>query len=227
MVCSSAFVYQGKEGALKTVCILVADGQQMVRAGLCSLIETKTGWRTLETSNGREAVLKGTDLDPDVIVMGINVAEINVLDTVEHVHKKNPGIPIIVLSGYRSQALVDRALAAGVHGYLHKTDGAKDLLAAIEAVLQGKTFFLGIVSSQRVEHRPRTSGQDTAPRLTMREAEIVRLLCQGKSNKEVANELGISTRTVENHRARVMRKLGLKSFSDLLRYAIRNGLAEP
>src|SRR5579863_3234379 len=126
----------------------------------------------------------------------------------------------------RRMRWLTRPLEAGVCGYIVKSDAAKDLIAAVQAVLQGRTFFTSIVSRRLFESLQQLSRQQITA-LTVREAEIIQLLCEGKSNKEVADHLGLSTRTIENHRANIMDKLHLRSFSELMRYAIRNAIIQP
>jgi len=156
----------------------------------------------------------------------IDMPHLNGLDAAREIHKKEPHLPVLLLSAYAADAMVDKALEAGVCGYIVKSDAAKDLIAAVQAVLQGRTFFTSIVSRRLFESLQQLSRQQITA-LTVREAEIIQLLCEGKSNKEVANHLGLSTRTIENHRANIMDKLHLRSFSELMRYAIRNAIIQP
>jgi DNA-binding NarL/FixJ family response regulator len=212
---------------MKTISILVADDHEVVRHGLCRLLETQPGWKVLEASNGNEAVSKATQLHPDICILDIDMPQLNGLEATRQILKALPDMPVLLLSAYSTEAMIDKALEARVRGYVLKTDAAKDLVNAVQALLQGRTFFTAIVSRYLMGALDAPSAKHGASALTQREAEIVQLLCEGKSNKEIATVLQVSTRTIENHRAHIMQKLGLRSFSDLIRYAIRNGIVQP
>lgn len=211
---------------MKLVSILLADDHEIVRRGLCTMLELQPTWKTLEAGDGREAIDKAITLHPDVVIMDIDMPHLNGLDAAREIRNKNPRVPVVLLSAYAADELIDKALEAGVYGYIVKSDAAKNLVAAVQAVLQGRTFFTSIVSQRLLESLRRLSRHEITA-LTVREAEIVQLLCEGKSNKETASHLGLSTRTIENHRANIMDKLHLRSFSDLMRYAIRHAIIRP
>lgn len=211
------------------VSILIADDYAVVRQGLRALLEAQAGWRVVaEASNGREAVSRAEESRPDIVILDIAMPELNGLDAARLILKTLPETRILVLTGYHTDEMIEKALQTGVRGYVLKSDTETDLVAAITALMEGRTYFTSAVSDVLVD-RLRREKQDkpSLPLLTTRETEIVRLLGEGKSNKEAAAHLGISSRTVENHRAQIMQKLGLRSLSDLIRWAIRNGIIEP
>jgi DNA-binding NarL/FixJ family response regulator len=213
---------------MKTPSILLADDYAVVRRGLRALLEAQPGWKVVaEASNGREAVDQATRLRPDIAILDINMPGLNGLDATRLIRKAVPEVRVLVLTAFHTQEMIEKALRAGVRGYLLKSDAETDLVAAVKALIEGRTFFTSVVSDAVVERLRQDTEDRTQPVLTVREAEIVQLLAEGKSNKEVASILGISARTVENHRAQVMQRLSLRSFSELIRYAIRNGLVEP
>lgn len=210
---------------MKAVSILVADDHEILRRGVCSLLETQANWKSLQAGDGHEAVLKTMTLRPDVVIMDISMRGLNGLEASSQLRRQLPNLPVILLSAYSTDELVDRAFVTGVRGYVLKTDAATELILAVQAVLQGRTFFTPTVSRRLLDRAERVGVRNTMT-VTGRETEVIRLLCEGKSNKEVANELGISPRTIENHRANIMEKLDLRSFSDLMRYAIRNAIIQ-
>lgn len=212
---------------MKTVTILIADDHEVVRHGLISLLEVQHEWKVLEASHGNEAVMKATQFRPDLVILDIDMPQLNGLDATRQILKAIPNMPILLLSAYSTEEMIEKALEAGVRGYVLKTDAAKDFTSAVQALLQGRTYFNPTVARHvffSVQASPTKHGKHA---LTLREAEIVQLLCEGKINKEIANLLRVSTRTIENHRAHIMQKLCLQSFSDLIRYAIRNGIVQP
>lgn len=214
------------ERKMKTVSILVADDHEILRRGVCSLLETQDNWKILQAGDGHEAVLKTMTFRPDAVIMDIKMHGLNGLEAASQLRKELPNMPVILLSAYSMDEFIDRALATGVRGYVLKTDAERELISAVQAVLQGKTFFTPVISQRFPDHGESGATSDTMA-VTGREVEVIRLLCEGKSNKEAASQLGISRRTVESHRAHIMEKLHLHSFSELIRYAIRNGIVEP
>jgi len=216
---------------MEPVSILIADDHAVVRRGLRALVETQPRWKVIcEASNGRDAVDKAAKLRPDVAILDISMPELNGLDAASQIIKANPQTCILILTMHAAEELIQKTLAAGASGYILKSDAEKDLITAIEALLHRKTFFTSAASEVVMSNLRRGSESKAVPpaggsRLSGREREIVQLLAEGKSNKEVAALLHISTRTVENHRAKVMEKLSLRSFSELVKYAIRNKIA--
>jgi DNA-binding NarL/FixJ family response regulator len=216
---------------METVSILIADDHAVVRRGLRALVETHPKWKVVsEASNGREAVEMATKGRPNVAILDISMPELNGLDAASQILKASPQTRILILTMHAAEELIEKTLGAGASGYILKSDAEKDLITAIEALLHRKTFFTHAASEVILSHlRDRSGKKEVQPdgsRLSAREREIVQLLAEGNSNKQVAAQLNISTRTVENHRAKVMEKLTLHSFSELVRYAVRNKLAE-
>ena len=208
------------------VSILIADDHEVVRRALCRLLETQAGWTTIEAQNGHEAVHNADKARPDIVIMDIDMPQLNGLDAAYQIHQQHPSMPILLLSAYSYAHMIHRAIKAGVRGYVLKTDTTNDLIAGVNTLLQGKDFFAPEISRWLLEELP-TAGKHGPRHLTLREIEVVQLLGDGKSNKEVADALGISTRTVEQHRAHMMRRFGFRSFTELLRYAIRNRIVQP
>ena len=178
-------------------------------------------------SNGRQAVELARQLGPDVIVLDVTMPELNGLEATRQILKAIPKAEVLILTMHESEQLVSEVLAAGAHGYILKADTSRLLVSAIESLAKHQPFFTGKVSevvlSGYLNHGEATNGADgPLEQLTAREREIVQLLTEGKTNKDVAVALGVSVKTVDAHRANVMHKLRLHSVTDLVRYAIRN-----
>ena len=210
--------------------ILLADDHEVVRAGLRALLEEQQGWEVVaEAVDGREAVEKATKLKPDAVVIDIAMPSLNGLEAVRQIVKAVPHARVLVLTMYDSDPLIQQVLQAGARGYLLKSDAGRDLVSAIDALRRNKTFFTPKVSQMVLEgyldKNPREKEPESEAeslRLTGRQREIVQLLAEGKSSKEVAAVLGLSVKTAETHRANIMRKLDCHSVTELVRYAIRN-----
>jgi DNA-binding NarL/FixJ family response regulator len=211
--------------------ILLADDHEVVRAGLHALLEEQQGWEVVaEAVDGREAVDKATKLKPDVVVIDIAMPSLNGLEAVRQIVKAVPHCRVLVLTMYDSDPLIQQVLQAGARGYLLKSDAGRDLVSAIDALRRNKTFFTPKVSQMVLEgyldkspkEKEPQGGEAESLRLTSRQREIVQLLAEGKSSKEVAAVLGLSVKTAETHRANIMRKLDCHSVTELVRYAIRN-----
>ena len=215
------------------VTILVADDHELVRDGIKSRLEKRPGWKVCAmAANGREAVELALRLRPDVVLMDVGMKELNGLEAARQILKACPAIAVLVLTLQESDELIREVLAAGVRGYILKTDAARLLTTAVEALLAGKTFFTGIVSEVLLREFLHPKGitenaGGAVGRLTMREREIVQLLAEGKPSKVIAMRLGVSAKTIEAHRANVMRKLNLHSIAALVRYAVHNRIVEP
>ncbi len=213
--------------------ILVVDDHDVVRRGLRSVLEAHPGWQVCaEATNGRDAVAQAEELKPDVIVMDISMPDMNGLEAARQIKKTCPKVEIVMLSVHFSDQLVREIVDAGAKSYILKSDAERDLVIAVEAVANHRSYFTTQVSEMVMDGFRR---RDAAPspqalkreRLTSREREIVQLLAEGRSSKQVASTLGISTKTAETHRANIMRKLEIHSVSDLVRYAVRNQIIEP
>jgi DNA-binding NarL/FixJ family response regulator len=212
--------------------ILVADDHQVVRTGLRALLESKTGWQVCaEAANGREAVEKAGQLKPDVAVLDIGMPLLNGVEATRQIRKLSPQTEILILTMHDSEQLVQEVLGAGAHGYILKDDADRNLVAAVDALRRHKPFLSSRVSeaaSGAVGYPGDGAvlSQPSRSRLTPREREIVQLLAEGKSNKEVAGYLGISVKTAETHRANIMLKLDFHSITELVRYAVRNKIIQ-
>jgi DNA-binding NarL/FixJ family response regulator len=210
--------------------ILVADDHEVVRRGLAALLLSQPDWEVCgEAADGREAVEKAQQLKPDVVILDIGMPSLNGLEATRHILKNQPQTKILILTLHDSDQVVREVLNAGARGFLLKSDAARDLVAAVEALRRDKTYFTSKVAAMVLEGFLK-NGTAPAPapatrsRLTPREREIVQLLAEGKSTKEVAVALGLSVKTAETHRSNIMRKLELHSVSDLVLYAVRNNI---
>jgi DNA-binding NarL/FixJ family response regulator len=218
---------------MSRVRILVADDHDVVRKGLRSLLEAQPGWEICaEAANGREAVAKAKQLRPDVGLLDLTMPDLNGLEATRQILKAVPTTEVLILTMHESEQAIREVLQAGARGFVLKSDAVRNLVAAVEALSQHKPFFTPRVAEMvlggYLTNGGRAGGfQPTCNHLTAREREVVQLLAEGKTNKQVASELNISVNTVEAHRSNVMHKLALKSLSDLVRYAIRNRIIQP
>ena len=218
---------------MKTLRIFIADDHDVVRFGLKALIETHPGWEVCgEARNGWEAVTEAKRLAPDIAVLDISMPELNGLEAARKIRKTCPHTEVLILTVHRSDELIREVLDAGAKGYIVKSDSGRYLLIALEALANHKPFFTPtatemLLSSFRKDGVGSSLPAPVGRRLTPREREIVQLLAEGKSSKEVATTLTISVRTAETHRANIMRKLDVHSVSELVRYAMRNRIIEP
>jgi len=218
---------------MKALRILVADDHDLMRRGLKSLLESHPGWSICaEAHTGREAVAKAEELKPDIVILDITMPELNGVEAARRILKASPNTEILVLSVHYSDQLIRDILDAGVRGYIVKSDSDRDLVIAVEALANHKPFFTPRATELILSNFNNKGGSSEMPevigeRLTSREREIVQLLSEGKSSKEVASILSISVKTAETHRANIMRKLEIHSVSELVRYAVRNQIIEP
>ena len=215
-----------------TVRIMIADDHAIVRRGLRALVESQQGWEVCaEASNGRDAVGSVEKFKPDIAIVDIGMPELNGLEATRQILKSSPQTEVLILTMHQSEEVVAEVLKAGARGYVLKSDADQNLIAAVEAMIQHKPFLTSgvtdVVLSEFLSSRTAPLDMPSGRNVTPREREIIQLLTEGKSNKEAASELNVSTRTIETHRANIMHKLGLNSLSDLVRYAIRNKIVEP
>ncbi len=213
--------------------ILLADDHEIVRRGLCALLEKHEGWEVCgEASSGREALELAKQLKPDIVILDIGMPSLNGLATSKQLLQYDPSFKIIILTITDSDQVIREALNAGARGFVLKSDAARDLVSAVEAVASKRMFFTPRVNDLVLagfleKGRPiSTNEPPSLPTLTARECEITQLLAEGKSSKEVASLLNLSTKTVETHRSNIMRKLGVHSIRDLVVYAIRNNIIQ-
>jgi DNA-binding NarL/FixJ family response regulator len=209
--------------------ILIADDHELLRRGLAATLGERAQWHIAgEAGTGRAAVELAAKAKPDVVIMDVSMPELNGLEATRQILAGAPGTKILILTMHDSEQVVRDVLDAGAQGYLLKSDAGRDLLTAVEALLQDRPYFTSKVARMVLEGylRPSESEAEASP-LSAREREIVQLLAEGNSNKEVADALGISVKTAETHRTNVMRKMNFRSITDLVRFAIRNKIIEP
>lgn len=213
-----------------TLKILLADDHEMVRRGLRSVLEGHEGWEVCgEVGDGRAAVEQARALQPDIVILDITMPELNGLDAARQIREVAPQAEILILTMHSSERFVREVLAAGARGYVVKSDAGRVLVEAVDTLRQHRPFFSPAISEIVLDaylHPERSANETDAVQLTAREREALQLIAEGKSNKEVADVLGISVRTVETHRLHLMRKLKVRSVSELTRYAIRNRIIE-
>jgi two-component system response regulator NreC len=213
--------------------ILIADDHALIREGTRVLIDREPGWEVCgQASTGREAVAKAIELKPDVVILDMTMPELNGLDAAVQIMRKVPETDVVMLSAYGSEDVIRSAFEAGVKSFILKTETEEFLVNAIKSLVRHERFFTPRVSQilfSTIFDRAKGARAESEPSegLSAREREVVQLLAEGKTNKEVAEALQISVRTAENHRASVLRKLNLDSVVDLVRYAIRNQMIEP
>ena len=212
-----------------TLRILVVDDHAVVRRGVRSLLESHEGWEVCgEATTGRDAVEQSRRLRPAVVVMDLSLPELNGLDATRQILKAAPDTEVLVLTMHHSEELARDVLRAGARGYVLKSDADENLIAAVDSLRQHKPFLTSTVTEFVLgDYVRRGEGAQDDFVLTAREREIVQLIAEGRSNKEAASTLGISVKTIEAHRANIMRKLHLHSVSDLVLYAIRNKIVQP
>jgi len=209
--------------------ILIADDHEVVRRGIRSLLEHHPGWEVVgEAENGREAVERTGQLKPDLVLLDIGMPYLNGLEAARQILATQPLMRILILTIHDSEQVVRDVLALGARGFLSKSDAGRDLVAAVEALQQHRTFFSAKVAEFVLDGYldPYREIQPPTNRLTPREREVVQLLAEGKSSKEVAVALNLSVKTVETHRTNIMRKLDLHSIADVTLYAVRHGIVQ-
>lgn len=212
--------------------ILIAHDHELVRRGLRVLLGAQRGWKvTSEAVNGREAVEKTKELKPDIAILDIGLPDVDGLEAARQITQAAPDANVLILTTDESDQMVRRVLQAGARGYVLKSELPEQLVKAVKTASQSKVFLTPKVSEIVLGaflNQPKTLKQGERPRSqpTPRETEIIRLLAEGKVNKQISMELGIAVRTVETHRAKIRLKLGLHSVAELVNYASRHKLIE-
>jgi DNA-binding NarL/FixJ family response regulator len=213
--------------------ILIADDHEVIRRGLSTLLEAHDGWEICgEAKDGREAVEMARQLKPDVVIVDIGMPNLNGLAATRQLAQQNPQQKIIVLTITDSDQVIREALDAGARGFVLKSDAARDLVSAVEALQRDRMFFTprvnDMVLAGFLDKGINGSGAEIPqlPKLTPREREVIQLLAEGKSSKEVACLLNLSTKTAETHRSNIMRKLDIHSIRDLVVYAVKNDIIQ-
>jgi DNA-binding NarL/FixJ family response regulator len=206
--------------------VLLADDQGIVRRGMRALLETEPGIEIVaEASDGQEALRLCETTHPDVVILDVAMPSLNGIDVAAQARKRRPDLGVIVLSMYADESYVVRALSAGARGYLLKEATDDDLLPAVRAVAAGRSFFSPAVSAMLLEdymrHLQQRGLEDSYHLLTDREREVLQLLAEGRTNKEVAAALDVSVSTVETHRSNLMQKLNLHNTAEIVLYAVR------
>ena len=216
--------------AQAAVRIVIADDHEMVRRGLVATLDDVPGWTVVaQADNGRDAAQLIATHGPDIAILDLSMPELNGLDATRRILAARPETRVLILTAHESEQLVREVLAAGARGYVLKSDAGRILVRAVEALLEGQTFFTSKVARLVLEGYLRAGApeaQEPAQALSVREREIVQLLAEGASNKDVARALGISVKTAETHRSNIMRKMQFASLSDLVKYAVRNKIIE-
>ena len=207
--------------------ILVADDHDLFRRGVRAVLEGQPGWEVLEVVDGREAVEKAKTFHPHVAILDMQMPGLDGVEAAARIRKLLPKVEILLIGPDQSEQAIARALSVGARAYLMKSTAARDLIDAVLHLAKHKPFLDTRISEFLLDRYVKTTKTASTHTLTSREREILQLLSEGKSNKEIATLTGTSPKTVETHRARIMRKLKLGSVAELVRYAIRNRLIEP
>jgi DNA-binding NarL/FixJ family response regulator len=213
--------------------ILLADDHELTRSGLRYLLEKHDDWNVCgEACNGRVAVEMAEKLRPDFAILDMSMPELNGLEATRQILQKQPQIKILIFTMHETEQVILDVLDAGARGVVLKSDVGENMVAAVDSISKGRRFFTSRVAETVVDaylsrraasQTPEPAGQTI---LTVREREVIQLLAEGKSNKQVADRLGISARTAEGHRSEIMRKLKLGSLAEMIRFAIRNGIVQ-
>ena len=210
--------------------ILIADDHEVAREGIRSLLQDHAGWEVCaEARDGREAVESATRLKPDILLLDIGMPNLNGLDATRQILALDPDARILILTVHDAEQVVREVLAAGARGFVLKSDAGRDLVAAVEALQHRQTFFTPRVAQMMLDGylRPQNENDHNEQSvLTPREREVIQLVAEGKTTKEVAAALRLSVKTAETHRTNLMRKLNLHSVADLTLYAVRHRIVQ-
>ncbi len=220
---------------MKPMRILLADDHTLVRAGIRSLLEQVPNVEVVaEADDGRDALRLVQEYQPDLVFMDVTMQGLNGLDATAQITKTCPGVQVIMLSMHKNEEYVSQALRVGAAGYLLKDAATAELALAVQAVARGATYLSPAVSKhvvarylQRVNSTTGSTAEPSAPPLTVRQREILQLIAEGHTTKQIASLLHLSTKTVETHRSQLMDRLGIRHIAGLVRYAVRTGLVAP
>jgi two-component system, NarL family, response regulator NreC len=209
--------------------ILLADDHTIVRQGIRKILEAQADWEVVaEAGDGREAVRRALELKPDIAVLDIGMPLLNGIEATSQIVRRAPQTRVIILSMHPNEAYITRALQAGARGYLLKDSAGDDLIRAVTLVDEGKSFFSPAVAKVMLDDYVRALSErgvvDRYDSLSEREREIFQLVAEGRSNKDIADILGVSPNTIETHRAHIMEKLDVHSAVELVLYAVRKGI---
>ena len=213
--------------------VLLADDHALMRRGIRDLLQADPDIEVVgEAGDGREAIQLSQKLDPDILIIDLTMPELNGLDAIRHIRREFPRVELLVFSMHDSEELVREVFAAGARGYVLKSDAALSLVEAVKSLAKHKPFFTPRISEAILNTLmtvPGNGKQEPIPAgpLSSREREILQLLAENQTNKEIAAKLGISVRTVETHRRSIMQKIEANSIVELVHYAIRNGIVQP
>ena len=210
--------------------IIIVDDHDLIREGIKTLLRNHAEYRIIgEADNGDEALAKTRQLKPDVLLLDISMSQRSGLDILDQVRQSSPTTKVIMITVHRSPLYLKKALKSGAKGYLHKENAAEELLPALKRVTTGGTYLSAMVSEYLSEQVAQEDAQDSRPpeaTLTERETDIVRLVVDGKTAREIADQLFISPRTVENHKQAILKKLSLRKTSDLIKYALTHRIVD-
>jgi DNA-binding NarL/FixJ family response regulator len=208
--------------------ILIVDDYEVVRRGIRTLLESEPGWEVCgEACTGPGALEAADRLKPDLVILDLGLPELHGLEVSRRILQRRPETEILVLTMHASEELIRQVLRAGAHGYVLKSDAGEQLVAAVRSLQRHKPFLTTHVTEVVLDGFLKGAADDAVGEaLTPREREVLQLVAEGRSSKSIAARLGITVKTVESHRAGLMRKLHLRTVADLVRYAVRNGLVE-
>lgn len=211
-----------------TLRILIVDDYEVVRRGIRTLLEGESGWEVCgEASTGPAAVEAAARLKPDLVILDLGLPELHGLEVTRRILQRRPDTEVLVLTMHASEELIRQVLRAGAHGYVLKSDAGEQLIAAVRSLQEHKPFLTTRVTEVVLDGFLKGVADDAVGEaLTPREREVLQLVAEGRSSKSIAAGLGVTVKTIESHRASLMRKLHLRTVADLVRYAVRNGLVE-
>ena len=209
--------------------IVIADDHEVVRSGLRAIVETCSSWTVIgEAANGEEAVALALELRPDIVIVDYSMPLMNGLEVCRRLKSMHLRTEVLILTMHESEELLTEAILAGVRGFLFKSDARNHLISAVEALLDGRPYFTSVLLEKLLhDYQVNKQGRPDAPLLTSREQAVVQLIAEGHTNRSIGAVLKLSVKTVETHRAAAMRKLGMSSTAELVRYAIRKKLVAP